>query len=71
MDFITTLFKDIRKSSILVVTGKLTKYVHFIPLNNKFNSISVAAIFVIKISKLQGILRVIILNSDPIFMSKF
>ena len=68
MDFITGLPKSKKKNnSIFVVTNKLSKEAHFIPLKSTYNDVKIADIFLKEIFRLHGITKVIILDWDVKF----
>jgi len=72
MDFITRQPK-IRKQndSIMVAADKLSKEAHFTPVKSTFKAINIAEIFIREICRLHGIPKVVILDRDTNFTSKF
>jgi hypothetical protein len=71
MDFITGLPKFERKSVIMVIIYRLTKYTHFCPLSHPFKSSTVATAFMETFQKLHGIPKIIVSDRDPIFTGHF
>jgi len=59
--------KSGRKSTILVVVDKLSKFAHFIPLAHPFAAQTVAQHFIEQVYKLHGIPRTSISNRDSLF----
>jgi hypothetical protein len=69
MDVITRFLRTIEQhDAIMVVVDKLSKVAHFIPVNSTHKAIDVVEIFMKEISKLHGILKVIISNMDVKFI---
>lgn len=71
MDFITSLAKCNKFSTIFVAVDRLTKYAHFFPLSHPYSAFQVAKIFFDEIYKLHGLLRSIVSDRNSIFTSKF
>ncbi|GJU14404.1 ty3-gypsy retrotransposon protein [Tanacetum coccineum] len=71
MDFITGLPSSKGSTVIIVVVDRLTKYAHFGALSTNFNELKVAEIFLDIVVKHHGILKTIISDRDPIFVSNF
>ena len=71
MDFITGLPKLGKKSVIMVVVDRLSKYAHFCALPHPFTPTLVAQNFMDQIFKLHGIPISIVSDRDPIFTSNF
>ena len=72
MDFIIGLPKTQRKNdSIMVVIDKLSKYAHFIPVKSTYKEINIAEIFMKEIFRLHKIPKMVILDRDVKFTSKF
>ena len=71
MDFIDGLPVSARKTSIVVVVDRLTKYAHFFALSHPYSASKIAYVFVSKVVKLHGIPRSIVSDKDPIFLSSF
>ena len=70
LDFITGLPRNQNlNDSIMVVVDKLNKAAHFIPVKTTYKATNIADIFMKKIFRLHGILKVIISNRDPKFTS--
>jgi hypothetical protein len=71
MDFITGLPKSARKSVIMVIVDRLTKYAHFCALSHPFKASTVATAFMETVQKLHGSLKIIVSDRDPIFTGHF
>lgn len=71
MDFIEGLPKVNGKSVILVVTDRLTKHGHFLPLAHSYTALQVARLFFYHLFKLHGLPKTIVCDRDPLFVSKF
>ena len=71
MDFITGLPKSERKSVIVVVVDRLTKYAHFCALSHPFKASTVSTAFMETIQKLYGNPKIILSERDPIFIGNF
>jgi hypothetical protein len=54
MDFIIGLPKSERKSDIMVIVDRLTKYTHFCALSHPFKASTVATAFMETVQKLHG-----------------
>jgi hypothetical protein len=66
MDFITGLPRTSKQhDSIMVVVGKLTKAVHFIPLKTTHKATDVANIFLKEVARLHEIPKMIVSDRDP------
>ena len=59
LDFITSLLKSERKSVIMVVVDRLTKYAHFYVLSHPFKASTVSTAFMETIQKLHEIQRLL------------
>lgn len=70
MDFIAGLPLSKRKSAIMVVVDRLTKYAHFGTLPPNFTTSIMALLFTEVVIKLHGYPNSVISGRDPIFMSK-
>src|SRR5579859_3304064 len=57
--------------SILVVVDRLSKQVHFLPTVTKVTAPEVAKLFFDQIFRLHGLLKVIVSDRDPKFISRF
>lgn len=71
MDFIVSLPTFQGHSVILVVTNRFSKASHFGSLPTHFTACKTAELFAQMICKLHGCPKSIILDRDPIFISKF
>jgi len=71
MDFIVGLRKFGKKSVIMVVVDRISKYSHVCALSNPFIPTTIAQIFINQILKLHGMPTSIVLDRDPTFTSKF
>ena len=72
LDFITGMPRNQNQNdSIMVVVDKLRKEAHLILVKTTYKAASIADIFLKQIFWLHGIPKVIILNRDPKFTSKF
>jgi len=60
MDFITVLSKSKRKSVIMVVVDRLTKYAHFCALSHPFKASAISTAFMETIQKLYGNPKIIV-----------
>jgi hypothetical protein len=71
MDFITGLPRTGKQhDSIMVAVDKLMKYAHFIILKTTHKEANVVDIFIREISRLHGIPKTIVSDSDLKFTSK-
>ena len=55
----------------MVVVGKLTKAVHFIPVKTNKKAPNIANIYMKEVAKLHGILKAIVPDRDSKFTSNF
>jgi hypothetical protein len=69
MDFIEAPPKVHRKSTILTVIDRFSKYAHFITLSHPYSAASVARAFFDNIVCLHGFPISIISDHDPVFSS--
>ena len=71
MAFIEGLPTSNKRSVILVVVDRLTKYVHFIPLSYPYTAAKVASLFMKHVFKLHGLPSSIVSDRDTAFTSLF
>ncbi|GKE13981.1 putative reverse transcriptase domain-containing protein [Tanacetum coccineum] len=72
MDFITKLLRtSSRYDSIWVIVDRLTKSVHFIPMNEKYKMEKLTRLYLKEIVCRHGVPVSIILDRDPRFASRF
>ena len=57
--------------SIMVVVGKLTKAMHFIPIKTTHKETNIADIYMKEVVRLHGVPKEVVLDKDPKFISKF
>lgn len=67
MDFIEGLPVSNKKSVILVIFDRLTKYAHFLSLQHPYTSASVSQAFVSQVFKLHGLSSSIVSDRDKVF----
>ncbi|XP_026396413.1 uncharacterized protein LOC113291049 [Papaver somniferum] len=71
MDFIDGLPISNRKSVILVIVERLTKYAHFIALQHPYTAASMAQEFLTNVFKLHGLPSSIVSDRDKMFTINF
>jgi len=72
MDFVTSLPNTPRgNDAIWVVIDRLTKSVHFLPINITFPVAQLAEIYIRDVVKLHGVPSSIVSDRDPRFTSRF
>ncbi|GJV84737.1 retrotransposon-related protein [Tanacetum coccineum] len=71
LDFITGLPKSKGYDAVLVVVDRLSKYCHFVPLKHPLIARTLAEIFLREIIHLHGILKFVLSDRDPLFLSRF
>jgi hypothetical protein len=71
MDFSTHLPNSFGHTTIWVIYGRLTKFVHFVALPSKFSAQDLASRFSVEICKLHGMPKSIVSDRDPLFISSF
>lgn len=69
LDFIEGLPKSKHYNCILVVTGKFSKYAHFISLVHPFTALIVAQAYMLHIYKLHGLAKALISDRNRVFAS--
>nr|GEZ39643.1 hypothetical protein [Tanacetum cinerariifolium] len=69
--FVTGLPPSKGLAVILVVVDRFSKYAHFGALPTNFNAHTIAEVFMDIVVKHHGIPKMIVLDRDPIFVSKF
>jgi hypothetical protein len=72
MDFIVGLPLTARKfNSIWVIVDRLTKSVHFIPINTNYNALKYAKIYIARVLCLHGVPKTIVFDQGSQFVSRF
>ena len=72
MDFITGLLRTKKHNdSIMVVVDKLSKETHFIPVKSTYKALNIADIFMKEIFRLHGIPKIVSIDRDAKFTSRF
>jgi hypothetical protein len=71
MDFIVCLPQSGNKSIIMVVSDRLSKYVHLCALQHPFTASTMAQLFMNHIFKLHGMPHSIVSDRHPTFTSNF
>jgi transposase InsO family protein len=71
MDFVERFPCVNRKSVILTIVDRFSKYVHFMPISHPYTTTSVAKVFFDAIVRLHEIPESIVSDHNPVFMSKF
>ena len=72
MDFVTSLPRSFKgNDSIWVIIDQFSKIVHFLVMKKKQSVESLAHLYIESIIRLHGVLKSIISDRDPRFMSKF
>ena len=71
MDFIVGFLKAGKKSVLMVVVDRLSKYVHLCALQHQFTLAMVSQLFIDTIFKLHGMPTYIVYDRDPTFTSTF
>ncbi|KAF0920280.1 hypothetical protein E2562_034128 [Oryza meyeriana var. granulata] len=71
LDFVEALPRVGRKSVILTVVDRFSKYCHFIPLAHPYTAESVAQAFFADIVRLHGVPQSMVSDRDPVFTSTF
>jgi hypothetical protein len=72
MDFIVGLPLTARKfNSIWVIVDRLTKSVHFIPINTNYNALKYAKIYIACVLCLHGVPKTIVFDQGSQFIARF
>jgi transposase InsO family protein len=71
MDFVERFPCVNRKSVILTIVDRFSKYAHFMPIGHPYTTTSVAKVFFDAIVRLHEIPESIVSDRDPVFTSKF
>jgi len=72
MDFVTHLPRSTKgHDSIWVIVDRLTKYAHFLPMNQKWSMDRLAELYVRDVVRLHGVPESIVSDRDPRFTSLF
>lgn len=71
MDFIKGLPRSNGKTVVFVVVGKLSKYAHFMALQQPFTAIQAAKVFFDNVFKHHGLSKMIVSDRDPFFLGNF
>ncbi|XXG42550.1 hypothetical protein AAC387_Pa01g2802 [Persea americana] len=71
MDFTDDLPSSARKTSIMVVVDRFSKYAHFSTLAHPYTTSTVADVFIRDVAKLHGMQHSIVSDRDRIFISQF
>lgn len=71
MDFIKGLPRSNGKTVVFVVVDKLSKYAHFMALQQPFTAIQVAKVFFDNVFKHHGLSKMIVSDRDPLFLGNF
>jgi hypothetical protein len=72
MDFIVGLPLTARKfNSIWVIVDRLTKSVHFIPINTNYNALKYAKIYIARVLCLHGVPKTTVFDQGSQFVARF
>ena len=71
MEFITGLLRTKKKNDSIMVVDKISKVAHFIPVNSTYKVVNIADIFMKEIFLLHGIPKIVIMECDAKFTSRF
>jgi len=72
MDFVTHLPRLVRgHDAVWVVVDRLTKSVHFLPVNLRISMAKLAQLYIREIVRLHGVPSSIVSDRDPRFTSRF
>jgi len=72
MDFVTHLPKSVRgHDAVWVIVDRLTKSVHFFPVNLRISMAKLAQLYIREIVRLHGVPSSIVSDRDPRFTSRF
>ena len=67
LDFVEAMPRVQRKSVILTVVDRFSKYCHFLPLAHPYSAESVAQAFFSDIVRLHGVPQSMVSDRDPVF----
>ena len=71
MEFITGLSRTKKQNDSIMVVDKISKVSHFIPVNSTYKVVNIADIFMKEIFLLHGIPKIVIMDCDAKFTSRF
>jgi len=72
MDFVTHLLRSTKgHDSVWVIVDRLTKCVHFLPINQKWSMDELAELYVQEVVRLHGVPESMVSDRDPRFTSQF
>jgi len=70
MDFVEGFPRVGRKSVVLTVVERFSKYAHFVAVGHPYTATSIARVFFDQIVRLHGLPCSIVSDRDPVFTSK-
>jgi len=72
MDFVTNLLRFVKgHDSMWVIIDRLTKYAHFLPINQRMSIDKLAKLYIKEVVILHGVLVSIVSDHDLRFTSRF
>ncbi|GJZ10397.1 putative mitochondrial protein [Tanacetum coccineum] len=71
IDFIDGLPVSNKKTVIMVVVDRLSKYAHFVSMSHPYTAVQVAGLFLDNIYKFHGLPKTIVSDRDKVFTSLF
>ena len=72
MDFVTHLPRSVRgHDAVWVIVDRLTKSVHFLPVNLRISMAKLVQLYIREIVRLHGVPSSIVSDRDPRFTSQF